>query len=49
MSKRITVILQDDVIKKLRNMQAELIKETIDTVTLSMVINKILRENAKKI
>lgn len=48
-TKRITVILSDDVIKKLRKMQAELIRETLSTVTLSSVINKILREHNKKI
>jgi len=48
-TKKVTVMLSDDVVKKLRKMQADLIRETMSTVTLSMVINKILRKSVKEI
>lgn len=45
---RVTAIFDDDVLIKLRKKQAKLIKETLTSVSLSRVINQILRENFKK-
>ena len=43
MLKRITVMLDDDLIKKLRTKQAKLIKESNQSISLSRVINEHLR------
>ncbi len=48
-SKKVTVVLSDDIIKKLRKKQAELIKKSQNSVSFSMVVNKILRENINEI
>ncbi|MCH7967265.1 MAG: hypothetical protein IIB02_07635 [Thaumarchaeota archaeon] len=47
MAKRITIILDDDNIKKLRAIQAKKIKESIKSVSFSRVINDILRKSLK--
>jgi hypothetical protein len=48
MGKRITVVLDDDLIKKLHDMQAKLIKETTQSVSFSSVLNETIRKNLKK-
>ncbi|MCZ6581603.1 MAG: hypothetical protein O6761_00305 [Thaumarchaeota archaeon] len=51
MTKRITVVLADDVHKKLRTLQAKQISQTSNTVSFSRVINDQLRKffpNSKK-
>lgn len=45
MSKRITVMLEDEVIKKLRIIQAKEIKDSSSAVSLSSVINDVLNKN----
>jgi hypothetical protein len=45
MAQRITIILADEVISKLRTTQAELITKLNRSVSLSSVINQILKEN----
>lgn len=47
MSKRITVMIEDDIIEKLRNLQAKQIKESTSAVSLSQVINDVLKRNLK--
>lgn len=44
MSNRITVMLDDDVIKKLRAIQAEKIKKSSGIVSFSSVIDEVLRK-----
>ena len=47
MGKRITVVLDEDLLKKLRKKQAKLIKESTDSVSFSKVINQALRKSVK--
>jgi hypothetical protein len=47
MSKRVTIVLDDDLLKKLREKQAKLIKESVKSVSFSSVINQILRKSFK--
>ncbi len=44
MSKRITIILDDDNLKKLRLLQAKKIKESTKSVSFSRVINNVLHK-----
>ncbi len=44
MSERITIILDNDNIKKLRAIQAKKIKESTKSVSFSRVINDVLRK-----
>jgi hypothetical protein len=48
MSKRITVILDDDLVKKLHEMQAKLIRENTKSVSFSSVLNQTIRASLKK-
>jgi len=47
MSKRITIILDETTIKKLRERQAKLIKESVESVSFSKVVNEALRQQFK--
>lgn len=47
MSKRITVMIDDEVIEKLRILQAKQIKETSSAVSFSQIINDTLKKNLK--
>ena len=47
MGKRITVVLDDDLVKKLREKQSKLIKESLKSVSFSRMINQILRKSFK--
>jgi len=47
MSKRITIVLDDDNIKKLRTIQAKKIKESDKSVSFSRVINDVLRKKLR--
>jgi hypothetical protein len=47
MGKRITIVLDDDLVKKLREKQAKLIKETTKSVSFSSVVNETLRKGIK--
>jgi len=44
MANRITVVLDDDNIKKLRILQAKKIRESTKSVSFSRVINDVLRK-----
>ena len=48
MAKRITIMLDDDLDKKIRLVQAKAIQSTTSSVSFSSVINKVLRNNLKK-
>jgi len=47
MSKRITIMLDDDLAAKLRKMQAEQIKKSNGSISFSHVINETLRKELK--
>ena len=47
MAKRITIILDDDLRKKLHEIQAKLIKQSTKSVSFSRVLNDVLRKNLK--
>jgi len=46
--RRITIILDDGLLKKLKNKQAKLIKKNQSSVSLSRVINDYLSDSLKK-
>lgn len=47
MGKRITIVLDDDLLKKLREKQAKQIKESAKAVSFSSVLNETLRKSVK--
>ncbi len=47
MGQRITIVLDDDLVKKLREKQAKLIKESTKSVSFSRVVNETLRKGIK--
>ena len=47
MGKRITIMLDDDLLKKLRERQSKLIKETTKSVSFSRIVNEIIRKCIK--
>ena len=47
MSKRITVVLDDELVKKLRNVQSKKIRKSKNSVSFSSVINEELRKSLK--
>ena len=47
MGKRITIVLDDDLVKKLRVIQAKKLAKTEDSVSFSSVINQELRKVVK--
>jgi hypothetical protein len=47
MPKRITVMLEDNLIKNLRHIQAEKIQSTSETCSFSQLINKIISKKLK--
>ena len=46
-AKRITVMIDDDLVKKLHEIQAKQIKESKASVSFSNVINEVLRKGLK--
>jgi len=44
MAKRVTIVLDDDLVKKLCEIQAKQIKESIKSVSFSSVINQTLHK-----
>jgi hypothetical protein len=48
MSKRITIMIDDDLDKKLRLIQAKEIQNTSSSVSYSGTLNKVLRNSLKK-
>ncbi len=47
MAKRITIMLNDDLVKKLHDIQAKIIKESQQSVSFSHVLNEMLRKSLK--
>ena len=47
MGKRVTIVLDDDLVKKIREKQAKLIKESVKSVSFSHVVNVTLRKGIK--
>ena len=47
MSKRITIVLDDELVKKLRERQAYLIKKSTNSVSFSRVVNEMVRKGIK--
>jgi metal-responsive CopG/Arc/MetJ family transcriptional regulator len=47
MAKRITIILDDDLLKKLHEIQAKQIKQSTKSVSFSRVVNEALRKGLK--
>jgi len=47
MGKRVTVVLDDNIVKKLHDKQAKLIKESVKSISFSSVINQTLRRTIK--
>lgn len=48
MAKRITIMLDDDLVKKLHELQAKKIKESSESVSFSAILNKSLEKGLKK-
>ncbi|MDX1595310.1 MAG: hypothetical protein R3327_00015 [Nitrosopumilaceae archaeon] len=44
MAERITVMLDEEIVKKIRNRQAKKIKETASSVSFSSILNEVLQE-----
>jgi len=47
MTNRITITIQEDIHRKLRNVQADLLRKTNDTVSMSGVFDIVLRKGLK--
>lgn len=47
MSERLTIMLNSEIAKKLRAIQAKKIKETSSTVSFSRIVNEILEKGLK--
>ncbi len=47
MGKRITIVLDDDLLKKLHDVQAKEIRQNSKSVSFSRVLNKELRKSLK--
>jgi len=47
MAKRVTILLEDDLVKKLRERQSKLIKESTSSVSFSRVVNETIRKSLK--
>ncbi len=48
MVKRITIMIDDELVKKLRDMQAKQIKESSRSVSFSNVLNQVVEKGLKK-
>ena len=44
MAKRVTIIIDDDVHKRLRNLQSKMIRESDGSVSFSRVINELVKK-----
>ncbi|MFB5620542.1 MAG: hypothetical protein ACE5RC_05375 [Nitrosopumilus sp.] len=48
MKKRITIMIDEDLLKKMHEIQAKQIRDSSQSISLSSVLNEILRTNLKK-
>lgn len=49
MGKRVTIILDDELIKKIRIRQAKLIQKSVKSVSFSKIINDLVRNGLKTV
>ena len=49
MSKRVTIMIEDEIDRKLRLMQAKLIQKESKSISYSYVLNLVLKNNLKKL
>jgi hypothetical protein len=47
MAKRVTIMLDDDLLKKLHEKQAKLIRESVKSISFSRIVNDTLRKCMK--
>ena len=47
MSERITIMLNSEIAKKLRSLQAKKLKETLSSVSFSRIVNEVLEKGLK--
>jgi len=47
MGKRITIVLEDELLKKLREKQAKQLSKSVKSVSFSSVINDVIRKSIK--
>jgi len=47
LAKRITIMLDDDLVKKLHEIQAKQIKQSTKSVSFSRILNEVLRKSLK--
>ena len=47
MTERVTIMLNSEIAKKLRNLQAKKLKESASTVSFSRIINEVLEKGLK--
>ena len=47
MAKRVTIVLDDDLVKKLREKQSNQIKKSVKSVSFSSVMNEYIRKGLK--
>lgn len=48
MKKRITIMIDEDLLKKMHEIQAKQIRDSSQSISLSSVLNEILRTSLKK-
>lgn len=48
MGERVTIVLNSDIAKKLRNLQAKTLKESASSVSFSRIINEVLEKGLKQ-
>jgi len=48
MSKRVTIMLDTDLDKKIRQLQAKMIQNTSSSISFSRTLNQVLRDSLKK-
>ena len=49
MSVRVTIVLNADIAKKLRIVQAKLVKESVSSVSFSRVVNEVLAKGFERV
>lgn len=47
MAKRVTIVLDDDIVEKLHKIQANKIKKSVKSISFSSVINELLKQHLK--
>ena len=47
MAKRVTIVMDEDIIKKLHERQAKQIKESAKSISFSRVVNETIRKHIK--